>query len=463
VRHLLLGVLLFAAYAATAGFAAAPGAEHGEQETRHLLIAESLVSDGDLDLRDEFASNLPVELAGEVVEPHGAPNARGLHEPHGPGFGALIAPAYALAGPDGAALLCAALAALAFVAALPAARTVVPDPWATRGVLLVALSPPAVAHATAIDPGWAAAALLGVAILLTVRVRDDAQLPAVAGAALALALLPWLDATVALAGLPVVALLLHWTFRQHRRLAALIAVELLSTSLIAYAALSEVVYGGLTPLAAALPGQAPLGADSPAAYVERLPRLVSLWLDRDSGLLRWAPVLALALHGTWLLWRSRRDRIARALPARRDAEAVAGLSAGVGLMVLMIAVIPVRVPAGGWLAGGWALAALPSAAVLVAWSLRRVPRTGALLGLLGVGTSAWLSVQLARGALPGWVAASESRAPWGPLELLLPTWNGGTGYHAPVTVAVAVGVLVLLVAERRAGERGRLADSPQRL
>ena len=49
----------------------------------------------------------------------------------------------------------------------------------------------------------------------------------------------------------------------------------------------------------------------------------ALWIDRDYGLLRWAPVLALAFVAAWLLWRSRRDRVARVVTEQRDVEAAA--------------------------------------------------------------------------------------------------------------------------------------------
>ena len=49
--------------------------------------------------------------------------------------------------------------------------------------------------------------------------------------------------------------------------------------------------------------------------------------------LRWAPLLALAFLGAYLLLRSRRERVSRAIPARRDAEVAAALA---GLMLLTL-------------------------------------------------------------------------------------------------------------------------------
>ena len=73
----------------------------------------------------------------------------------------------------------------------------------------------------------------------------------------------------------------------------------------------------------------PTGAASPRGYLDRAYRGWSaLWIDRDYGLLRWAPFLALAFFAAWLLWRSRRERLARAIPGQRDVEVAAALLLG---------------------------------------------------------------------------------------------------------------------------------------
>src|SRR4051794_41942923 len=55
-RAALLWLVFFAAYAATAGLPAAGGRDLSEPEAQTLLVAESIVSDGDLDLRDEYGA-----------------------------------------------------------------------------------------------------------------------------------------------------------------------------------------------------------------------------------------------------------------------------------------------------------------------------------------------------------------------------------------------------------------------
>src|SRR3954471_9830138 len=75
VRLLGLWILLVAVYAATLGIPAERGSDYAGNELHHLLAAESLVSDHDVDLADEYrdrayASWYPRELKtdGRIVD-----------------------------------------------------------------------------------------------------------------------------------------------------------------------------------------------------------------------------------------------------------------------------------------------------------------------------------------------------------------------------------------------------------
>jgi hypothetical protein len=128
VRLVALWALLFAVYAASIGVEARAGAAYGSDEPAYLAIADAVWDEGRL-----------------------------LREPQGTGFPLLIAPARALSAE---AWFLAALAALAFVLAALVARRIVPEPYASAGATVAGLSPPAVAHATAIYPELAAGVLL---------------------------------------------------------------------------------------------------------------------------------------------------------------------------------------------------------------------------------------------------------------------------------------------------------------
>ena len=133
---------------------------------------------------------------------------------------------------------------------------------------------------------------------------------------------------------------------------------------------------GRRPYAADVPGETATDAAFPGGYLERAYRLVALFLDRDYGLLRWAPVFALAFAGLWWLWRSRRDRLARAVPGVRAIEVAAGLCAAALGAQLLVAAFGAPTMFGFWFPPRHLLAGLPLAVPLVAWGLRHLPRVG---------------------------------------------------------------------------------------
>ena len=55
-RAVGLWLVLFAAYAATLGMPAFAETQFGGDEPHYLLAAESILGDGDVDLRDEYAT-----------------------------------------------------------------------------------------------------------------------------------------------------------------------------------------------------------------------------------------------------------------------------------------------------------------------------------------------------------------------------------------------------------------------
>jgi hypothetical protein len=177
-----------------------------------------------------------------------------------------------------------------------------------------------------------------------------------------------------------------------------------------------------------------------------------MWLDRDGGLLRWAPVLGLAFWAAWLLWRSRREGLARALPAQRDAEAAAGLAVALCGAQILAAVLAIRGIDGPGFPGVTFAAALPAAGALCGWGLRRARRAGAVAAVVTLVASAWLVVALRTGAAGSWDAVPD--APWGPLVAVFPRWDTGSAWEVVVTTAVGVAALALLVREWRGGRRG---------
>jgi hypothetical protein len=455
VRLAGLWILLVAVYAATLGIPAHLGSDYAGNEPRHLLAAESIVSDRDLDLTDEYAERAYASWYPRELETDGRIVDGRLIEPRGAGFALLIAPAYAVGGPRAVQGMMLALLALAFVLAAALARRMVPEPWATSGAALIGLSPPAIAASTTITPGVPAAVLLTIAALCAVAIRERPRRRYIALGVLALAPLPWLGWAFLAPGAVIGWALVVWTLRENRRMAALIAGEALVGSLVFYATINDRFYGGLTPRSASS-DPAP---DIPLGYLERIPRLAELWLDREIGVLRWAPLLALVLVAAWLLYRSRRDQLARVAPARRETEACAGLAlAVVGAQVAVVALFSPSISARDTFPGVSLIAALPAAAALVGWALRPVPRlASALLALFTLGASAWLTLAGRAGTFDGWLEV-DTKIPWGPPVIVFPDFGG-----PPLWPALACALLAALAAylwwrERRvAGEWRRAA------
>jgi len=452
-RAAALWLVLFAAYAATIGLPAFGTSQFGGDEPHYLLTAESIVSDHDIDLRDEFATRAYRDWYPYVLERHGRLTNGQVDEPHGAGFALVIAPAYAVGGPLAVQLLLAAIAALAFMLAALLARWVVPEPWASGAALACGLSPPALASATAVMPELTAGALLAGAALMALKARDRPRIRWVAGAAIALAALPWLGLQFAVAGLVVALALARWLRRRARGFALLVELEVLLFSGVMFVTVNDQLYGGFTPAAAALPGER-LGDLGVSDFADRAPRLVGLWLDRTYGVLRWAPVIALAFYALWLLWRSRRDHIARALPERADVEVAATLCALMCAAQVLVATFVTPTMFGFFFPGRYLLAALPVAVPLVAWGLRNAPRTGAVLAALTIATSVWWYAELRIDG--GTIVGPSSRAPLGPLDGALPLFGSGSAGMTVALAAAGAGLVALIAFEWHSRRRRRL-------
>jgi hypothetical protein len=413
-RALALWLVLFAAYAATLALPVRRGA-HTPREARIVVVAREL--DRDARLSQPVALGLPL----------------------------LAAPVLAALGVTGLQLLLAAAMALAVALAAVLARHVVPDPWASAAALACGLSPPALATAGAIGPEPLAALLLTGAALCALRTRERPQLRWAMAAGVQLAVLPWLGVELALAGLVIALALIRWLLRRGRGLYALVAGEAVVFSVVACVSVNERIFGSFVPQAAA---EGPVtGAQGVGEHAARAQRLVSLWLDRESGMLRWAPVVALAFFGVWLLWRSRRERLAVAVPDRLDAEVAAGLCAlCCGAQVAVAAFLAPGI-GGPAFPGLHLVSALPLAVPLGAWGLRHAPRVGAALVSVTLATSVWLLIAVAAG--DSGLAPPSSRAPLGPLDVILPRFGEGSPWATAVTAGVGAGLLALAVREGR--------------
>jgi hypothetical protein len=255
------------------------------------------------------------------------------------------------------------------------------------------------------------------------------------------------------AGVVIGAVAVRALWRATRRTLAVGAVEVSLFSVALYVAFNEALYGGPTPYAAEVPGESATDTSSLGGYLERSYRLVALFLDRQYGLLRWAPVFVLAFAGLWWLWHSHRERLAQAVPGVREIELSAALCAAALGAQLVVAAFVAPTMFGFWFPPRHLLAGLPLAVPLVAMGLRHMPRIGSALAGLTVAGSAWLYADLRWG--DGSFVGDRPDAPFGPLTDLLPRFEPGGGWPFWLAGAVGVAVLALVVREARAARHSR--------
>jgi hypothetical protein len=417
-RAALFWLVLFAVYAATVGLPAAGGRDLSEPEAQSLLVAESIVSDGDLDLRDDYgASSWRPFYSGELAPRAGPRNGR-LLDPIGIAFPLLIAPAYAVGGRIAVELFLAAIAAIAFVLAAALGRRIVPEPWATSAALVAGLSPVAIVASTTIAPDAVAGTVLAGAMVLALRIREQPRLVTAFWCATLVAALPWLGAKFAAPAVVVALATARWLRRRQRGLAGLVALEVVIFSVVLYVTVNDNFYGGPFP-AAVLSDPGATGASGVAEHLARAPRLLGLWIDRDVGVLRWAPFAALSFVALWLLARSRRERLALTLSSQVDVEVTAGFYALVCGATVAFATFLAPTIAGPWFPAHELTCVLPPGAALAAWGLRRLPRAGRALAAVTLLASLWLLVA-ARTAGDAGLAPPAGPLPWGGVEHVLP-------------------------------------------
>jgi len=417
-RAFLLWLVIFAAFAATAGLPASPGNDLSATETRTLLVAESVVSDGDLDLRDEYGARAWRDFYAGDLAPRAGPRNGRLFDPIGIAFPLLIAPAYALGGAIAVELFLAAIAAVGFVLAAALARRLVPEPWATGAALVAALSPPALIASTTIAPDAVAATVLAGAALLALRIRERPMLRWAFWCAVLVAALPWLGARFAAPAVVVALAAARWLRRRQRGLAGLVALEVVIFSVVLYVTVDDRLYGGPFP-GAVLSDPGATGASGVGEHLARIPRLLGLWIDRDVGLLRWAPFAALCFVALWLLVRSRRERLAIALSDQIDVEVAAFFLVAICAATVACATFLAATIAGPWFPGHELTVILPIGAALAAWGLRRFPRTGRALAALTLVAAVW-TLAVTRLDDDAGVASPRGSLPWAGVERVLP-------------------------------------------
>ena len=442
-----LFLVLAPVYLFSAGIRATRGASITGDEPFYLLTTQSIIEDGDLDLRNQYAAR---SYESFFDHPDGlwrqsVPLADGrLLSPHNPGLSVLVIPGFALGGLAGTQaqllLLAAAAMALAFLLSdrLTGRRAL---SWlATLGVGTGAV---AFIYSTEVYPEFPAALALVIGLLAVTR-KDRLNPLDALWLATALTAMCWFGVKYA----PLALILSAYFFvRADRRgRAALLLLGGVSACLFVWFHLAT--FGGLTPYSVGVvhSGQSTIEIlDNHVELRERAYRLWGLFVDRRFGVGRWSPLLFAAIPGFALL----------AL-GRAPQRLVLGL---IGVQLLIATFVAITMM-GWWFAGRTLVTVLPLFVVAVAEAVEAAPRWGrgvaACLGVYGI----LLTAGLARSALAGEVTIAVDPFDMGyplfqGLSWLFPDYRAWTWETWGLTTVWLVLIALSTAAAFRYGKPGR--------
>ena len=276
----------------------------GGDEPHYLIIAHSLLKDGDLQINNNHVDgDYRAFWAGPPLRPDFM--RRGLngeiYSIHAPGLAVLVLPFYAIAGYGGVVAFICLIAALTALAIFDLAFEIAGVRAAMMTVAAVALTVPFLPHAWLIFPETPAALIVAWSARWLWRGSSRIGIAGLIACGALLGVLPWLHTKFVIFTALFGAALL-WQLR--RRPAAAVALAApMAFSIGSWLAFFYVIYGTFNP-------EAPYG-DYPRLYVltRNIPRgLLGLLFDQKFGLLPYAPVYLFAAVGTWLMLRQREWR-----------------------------------------------------------------------------------------------------------------------------------------------------------
>lgn len=294
---LVVFTLVVAAGQAAVGMRASATASITGDEPFYLLTTQSLLSDGDLDLADEYRNREYEKFWDGSVDlwRQMEPSAGGrLLSPHNPGLSVLVLPAYAVGGLVAVQrFLVVAWGAAMALAALVAVRMGASHAAAAVAGVGVGAGVPGLVYASQLYPEGPAALCVSLALLVVTARRARPILLAMALTALA-----WLGVKYVAVAL-VLAGAWTWRFRSDRRAVGALA-GLGSAAALVYAWWHLRVFGGLTPYGSnvvwAGEGTAEILGDH-FRLRDRSYRLYGVFLDARFGLVRWLPVSIVGVLG----------------------------------------------------------------------------------------------------------------------------------------------------------------------
>lgn len=444
MRRTWFAVFLFVLVAGqlAVGMRASRTASVTGDEPFYLLTTQSLSSDGDLDLHDEYRKGEQSRFWDGTIPlwRQMEPTTDGrLLAPHDPGLSLLTLPAYRVGGLRGVQRFLVVLWAAAMACASVLARRAGAPAWAAVAAAgVVGAGTPGVVYASQVYPEGPAALCAAVGLLAaTGPVEKGRSHPLVLGAAL-VALL-WLGVKYA----PLAALVAGvwaWRFRSNRPALAVAGG-------VAAAAAAHFVwwhlhtFGGLTPYATNVvwsgEGTAAI-LDHHVKVSGRTYRLYGLFMDARFGLFRWLPAALLAAWGL-----CRRTTVHAAV---------------IGVGVLMGTFVSITMM-GWWFPGRMLIATFPALVVLIALGAARLPRTAVALSAWSLAIAAALVVAARTGELRLAVDPWKLGVPLPPSRLF-PDFRSFTSRQVLLSLAWGAAIAGAVWITRRGPGGWRVREGP---
>ena len=404
-----LFLLLSSVYAFSVDIRATRGASITGDEPFYLLTTQSLLADGDFDLRNQYADRTYESFFDhpDGLWQQSVPLLNGrLLSPHNPGLSVLVIPGFVLGGLTGAQaqllVLAGATLALAFVLAdrLTGRRAL---SWAVA--LGVGFSATAFIYSSEIYPEFPAALALVLSLLVVTRQRVFGVADALVMATL-LSVMCWLGIKYA----PLTLLVAGYSLVKAGRSGRVALAVAGATSAGFFVWFHLHLFGGLTPYGVNVVYAQWNTVDIFAGHIEfgeRYYRLWGLFVDRRFGIGRWAPLLLATVPGMALL--------AAGGPLQRLALALI-------LLQMVIATFVAITMMGWWFPGRTLLTVLPLFVTPIVLLLARAT----LWGRITAGVLAALTLATTSGlALAG--RSGDVTIAVDPFDMRFPPFQGLSG------------------------------------